>query len=365
MIVKELYLRNFRNYQDERVVFDPSLNILHGENAVGKTNLLEALVYLSMTRSHRVSDEKKLIRNGMPFANIACVYSDETGDHRIEAIIHSKGKTLLVNRNVVKKSSSFLGLLNVVVFSPDDLSIFVDAPKERRKLLDQEITKISKKYLHSLSQYQSLLKERNALLKKQKIDEALLSILDERIIQEEVVIIECRRAFEACMNPYIQKYFLHLYGEDLNACISYECMSQSANEYLYQDLKRLYEESRSKDIENRFTSIGIHREDLIFKLNNENVIYGSSQGQKRMIMLAFKMALLHFIEEASNKKAILLLDDVLSELDETRQRKLMNLCGKNYQCVITTTNIPHYVQHTLSQEYLVRNGHIENAGGKR
>ena len=134
MIVKELYLRNFRNYQDERVVFDPSLNILHGENAVGKTNLLEALVYLSMTRSHRVSDEKKLIRNGMPFANIACVYSDETGDHRIEAIIHSKGKTLLVNRNVVKKSSSFLGLLNVVVFSPDDLSIFQDAPKERRKL---------------------------------------------------------------------------------------------------------------------------------------------------------------------------------------------------------------------------------------
>ncbi len=364
MIVKELHLRNFRNYQDEHVVFDKDLNIFYGQNAEGKTNLLEALVYLSMTRSHRVSDEKKLIRNGAPFASITAIYEDEMGDHRIEAIIHNKGKTLLVNRNVIQKSSSFLGLLNVVVFSPDDLSIFLDAPKERRRLMDQEITKISKKYLHSLSQYQLLLKDRNALLKSNQVDIALLSILDERIIQEEVVIIECRRAFAARMNPYIQQYFHHLYGEDLHASVQYVCMSQSKNEFLYQDLKRQYEECRKKDMENRFTSIGIHREDLIFQLNNENVIYSSSQGQKRMIMLAFKMALLHFIEDATKKKAVLLLDDVLSELDETRQKKLLNMCGNQYQCLITTTNIPHYIQHTKKQTYLVQRGTIQN-GGKR
>ena len=163
MIIETLRLRNFRNYENLSVSFDPKLNVITGKNAQGKTNLLESIVYLSLTRSHRILNEKKLIRENMPFAEIRCTFSDKDERKELGAVIHPQGKTLIVNRYPVKKSSDFIGLLNVVIFSPDDLYLFNDMPRERRKVMNQEITKISPKYLLSLNRYQNFLKERNSL----------------------------------------------------------------------------------------------------------------------------------------------------------------------------------------------------------
>ena len=184
MIIDTLKLRNFRNYENLSVTFDPKLNVITGQNAQGKTNLLESIVYMSLTRSHRILNEKKLIREDMPFAEIRCIFSDEGDRKELGAVIHPQGKTLLVNRYPVKKTSDFIGLLNVVIFSPDDLYLFNEMPRERRKVMNQEIAKISSGYLLAMNRYQNFLKERNSLLKNRTVDETYLDILDEQMIRE-------------------------------------------------------------------------------------------------------------------------------------------------------------------------------------
>ena len=158
MQIRTLQLRNYRNYERAVIRFAPGMNILTGLNAQGKTNLLESLVYLSLTRSHRLNDDQQLIRSGCEAARISCAYEDGI-ERKIEAVIHKGGKTLLVNGQPVHRSSEFIGLLNVVLFAPDDLGLFTDAPRERRRLMNQEIAKISPAYLKAVSRYQNLLRE--------------------------------------------------------------------------------------------------------------------------------------------------------------------------------------------------------------
>lgn len=358
MILNSLSLRQFRNYQETTIQFDPSLTILTGANASGKTNLLEALVYLSMTRSFRISDDQVLIRNEEPFASIACDVTVHNRNRRLEAIIHNKGKTLMVNAKPMQKASSFIGILNVILFSPDDLTIYKDSPKTRRKLVDSEILKFSTKYMNALSKYNALLKERNALLKSKKVDRSLLDVLQEQMLQEEIQIIKSRRAFEKGINTYMTYFYRALSNESDSASIHYDCMSNASNKDLYGDLTRQYKETVEKDIEYRFTSIGIHREDVTFLLNGQNVCLKASQGQKRLVMLAFKMSLLKLAEIVSKEKPILLLDDVLSELDPQRQRNLLKLCGNEYQCIITTTHLEQSLYNYNFELYEIKDGRI-------
>jgi DNA replication and repair protein RecF len=222
MIVRNLRLRNFRNYESLEIELSPGLNWITGANAQGKTNLLESLVYLSLTRSFRISDDRKLIKSGCAFADCACtVYEDQ--DLLLRAVIHPGGKTLSVNRQPVQKTSEFIGILNTVLFSPDDLGIFLDAPMARRKLLDQEITKVSSGYLFALKRYRSLLKDRNALLKQPRIDFSYLDVLDAQMIQEMKVIIEERRAFVKRINDSITDLYRRISLSESLLAIQYQC----------------------------------------------------------------------------------------------------------------------------------------------
>lgn len=356
MIVKHLQLRNFRNYENASMTFDAGLNVITGENAQGKTNLLESLVYLSLTRSHRISDDKKLIKEGMPFAQIKCQFEDEkTKD--IEAIIHPQGKTLLVHKNPVKKSSEFVGLLNVVLFAPDDLRIFNDQPRERRRLMNQEITKISPKYLYALNQYQNFLKQRNILLKQKNVDLLYLDTLDERMSDVEKVIIEERKEFIKSINESISSFYQRLSGEDKQVYVRYKtCLEKDITK---ENVLHMHQEAREKDLENRLTSVGIHREDMIFEIDDRNITEFASQGQKRMMMLSFKLAMLRYIESKTKKKPILLLDDVMSELDLHKQEILLDMVSQPYQCIITTTHIPSYMEKIPMKKYVVRDGNID------
>jgi DNA replication and repair protein RecF len=261
----------------------------------------------------------------------------------------------------VLKTSEFIGILNTVLFSPDDLGIFLDAPAARRKLLDQEITKVSSGYLFALRKYRSLLKDRNSLLKQQKPDTAYLSVLEERMREESALIIRERREFIASINSRIRDLYRNLSGEDSVLALQYQCCIRDMPEE--EGLRTLYENTRAKDLELHMTTGGVHREDIVFTLNGENVIYTASQGQKRMIMLAMKLAFIPYIEEKRGSRAVLLLDDVLSELDEERQRRLIGLIRHTGQCVITGTEMPAFLRSENPKIFTVSRGHMIGGNG--
>lgn len=362
MIIRSLKLRNFRNYENVSIDLCEGMNILTGENAQGKTNLLESLVYLSLTRSHRISSEKKLIRENMPFADIICRMEDG-GEKQLRAIIHSQGKTLLINDSPVRRSSDFIGQLNVVLFAPDDLYIFSDHPRERRRIMNQEITKISNQYLMSLNMFQNLLKERNIILKRDHADEKYLDILDEQMSECEETVIRMRRQFA----EEVSESMIPLYRElsaDSNTEMSlrYRCCigDEEANK---ENILAMHRQMRDRDKENRMTVSGIQREDLIFEMNGRNLIQTASQGQKRMTMLAFKMALLRYIRRQTGKQPVLLLDDVLSELDSFRQKKLLEMVQYPCQCLITATDVPDEIRKGSFREFRIHNGTVSLISG--
>ncbi len=359
MRIKKLQLVHFRNYEAEEIEFDSGMNIITGNNAQGKTNLLESLIYLSLTRSYRIHEDKELIMHGKDYAKISCIYEDER-EKRIDAIIHQNGKNLLVNKIPVKKSSEFIGLLNTVLFSPDDLSIFRDSPRTRRRLIDQEITKISPQYLGALTRYQNLLKNRNSILKEFKPDENYINVLDSQMIREEMTIIKERNEFIHHINQNMNDIYQTISNDDSHVQISY--LSCIELDDIEKNLTKMYELSRKKDLESHVTTVGIHREDILFCMNDKNLIYSASQGQKRMTMLAFKIALLSYIEDKTNKKPILLLDDVLSELDQVRGQRLIELVNGPYQCLITSTELPIALKNTIESEYVVKQGKIVKKG---
>ncbi len=360
MIVKRLKIRNFRNYEKADITFNSGMNIISGKNAQGKTNFLEALVYLSLTRSHRIADDRKLIKEEQPFADIACTVQNKS-EIDLEAVIYSRGKTLMIHHNPVKKSSEFVGLLNVVLFAPDDLRIFTDAPRERRRIMNQEITKVSRSYLLSLNRYQSLLKDRNLLLKTFNPDCALLDTLDEQMSEEEVRILTERRKFVSKINETLSSLYKELSGEDTDVFLKYRQCIQ-AEENIEEALLSMHKESRSRDLENHVTSVGIHHDDLIFEMNGKNLIQIASQGQKRMTMLAFKMSLLGYIQSVTETEPVLLLDDVLSELDVDRQKKLMEMVSRSCQCIITATEVPAYI-YKRTKIFHVEHGMIQEVNG--
>ena len=364
MIIKNLRLHNFRNYEKTEIVLDPGMNLITGDNAQGKTNLLESMVCLSLTRSHRLNSDQSLIRNGTDYAEIGCIFEDGT-DKRIDILIHPEGKTLLVRKQPVKRNSEFIGLLNVILFSPDDMGIFSDAPKERRKILNQEITKVSPQYLTALSKYNALLKDRNILLKQEEPDVRYLDVLDEQMIEVSRIIIDERRKFVSEINKHMPDIFQRLSGTDLKGTIRYHSVIDDESNDIENDLRMLYMNLRLRDLEYHVTGNGIHREDIEFDLNDQNVIYTASQGQKRMILLAFKLSLMKFAEIKSGKIPVLLLDDVLSELDMTRQKRLIREIYGKCQSIITSTEYPEFLKDYQIREFRITNGTVtEYNGGK-
>ena len=362
MILRTLKLRNFRNYESAEICLSPGLNLITGQNAQGKTNLLESLVYLSLTRSHRISDDRKLIHEGSDFADIRCEYEDDR-IQSLRAVIHPKGKTLMVRGQPVRKSSEFIGLLNVVLFAPDDLRVFSDQPRERRRILNQEITKVSGKYLLALNHYQNLLKERNVLLKAQNRDLRYLDILDEQMAREECRIIQERNSFIHQIQSIMPALYRDIASDDITVTVRYKCCIEDPENVSEDILCQMHRDSREKDLENRVTSAGIHREDILFELEGKNLITLASQGQKRMTMLAFKMALLRYIQNTTGKRPVLLLDDVLSELDPIRQKKLLDMVKAPYQCIITSTDLPEYLNREEITEFTVSNGTVTPVSG--
>ena len=291
MYIKSLELSHYRNYHHLQVSFQPYLNVIVGKNAQGKTNLIEALYYLSLCRSFRTNQDQALIQKEEKYANLACRIEERKQESYLRCILHEKGKSLFIGKINISKTSEFIGRLNVVLFSPEDIYLFSQAPKARRKFMDQELMKLSKKYLFHLTRYQILLKERNMLLRKTKIDETMLDILDQQMVESEVEILKRRISFLQFINQKIKSLFQSISDMPLDLKIEIK-QGIEVEKIEKKELVEAHLSSRKRDIETRITNVGIHRGDIQFLLDGTDILLSASQGQKRLVMFAFKLTIL-------------------------------------------------------------------------
>ena len=329
MLVKNIKLNNFRNYAKGEFDLDPNLNIIIGNNGTGKTNILESLVFISNTKSFRTLNDQDLIRKDEEFARIIC--KSDTEEFR--TVISRNGKRLFINNVPVKKTSEFIGRLNCVLFKPSDLELFDQSPKERRRILDLEIGKVSRTYLNAILKYNLLLKDKNKLLKEEKIDDTYLSLIEEQMIPEIQIIIRERSDFINVINSHINELYKGISGKEGNIVIIYRKCCET------DDIAQMIRKNKDKDLYYHYASFGPHHDDYQFMMNGYELSTVASQGQKRMVLISFKLALMRYIQQRSGKIPILLLDDILSELDVENRDRLLNIIPKETQVIITGTDL--------------------------
>lgn len=370
MFINHLQLKNFRNYEQLDLAFRNKVNVIIGENAQGKTNLLEAIYLLAFTKSYRTNNDRELIYWEKDFAKITGSLSKpDKKSIPIELIFHKNGKKAKLNKIEQKKLSEFIGAMNVVMFAPEDLALVKGAPQVRRRFIDMELGQIEPIYLYHLGQYQKILKQRNHHLKqlqKQKHhDTTLLHILTEQLIEHAVVVLQKRFHF---LN-LLRKWAIPIHFEisrglemlEIAYTATIEVLEGDAAETLIDTYREAFERIQMNEIMRGTTLIGPHRDDLIFNINDKDVKLFGSQGQQRTTALSLKLAEIDLIYEQVNHYPILLLDDVLSELDDFRQSHLLSTIQGKVQTFVSTTSVDGIDHDTLKQAsiYTVRAGTIE------
>lgn len=365
MIIKSLELSNFRNYDSLSIKFDKGTNILFGDNAQGKTNILEAIYLSATTKSHKGSKDKDVINFNEEEAHIRTYIEKDDVETRVDMHLRkNKSKGIAIDGVKIKKAAELLGLLNVVLFSPEDLSIIKNGPAERRRFIDMELCQLDDFYLYNLNNYNKIVNQRNKLLKDLYLNPSLrdtLSIWDSQLLSYGSKIIERRIQFIKQLNEIIKEIHKSLSGQKETLRIIYE-----PNVTLdgYKDAL-IYNQDR--DIKLKQTTVGPHRDDISFlvKKTGENKEidirkYGS-QGQQRTAALSLKLSEIEIVRKITKDTPVLLLDDVLSELDSNRQNFLLNSIG-NIQTIITCTGLEEFVNNRfkINKVFKVTNGTIDN-----
>lgn len=346
MKVDSIQLKHYRNYSDIQLNFSPNINIFIGQNAQGKTNLLESLYVLAMTRSHRTHNEKELIQMGESQAMVCGKIHRHGSEIPLEVMISNRGRRTKVNYLEQSRLSTYVGQLNVILFSPEDLSLVKGSPALRRKFIDMDLGQISPKYMHELSQYQHILKQRNQYLKKNatQIDELYLSVLDDQLVESGAQIMVMRAQFIQQLEKIAQQMHarVSLSQEilELNYLPNVSCETFNLAD-IQSAFREKLQQSRQRDCYQKTTSVGPHRDDLKFLINARDVQRFGSQGQQRLSVLSMKLAEIDLMKAETGEYPILLLDDVMSELDNERQMELMKVIEGKVQTFITTTTLEH------------------------
>lgn len=364
MRLESLRLHDFRNYADVNVSFTDGIHILTGKNAQGKTNLLESILYLSTTRSHRTSEDKDLIKEGEQAFFIKALIAKEQKTEEIRVTVNEKGKNLFIYQNPVNRVSDFIGEFNSVMFCPDDMNLFQASPRVRRRFVDMELSKISKKYVSTLYVATRLLKERNAYLKQEQVDRSYLEVLTSQLVDASVVIMKQRHFFLEELLDKCRTFYRQLSNDDTDITVRYlSCVPFSdSEEALKEALLKKYQKHQDRDLLLKQTTAGIHKEDFIFEMNGHELVSFASQGQKRSVLLALKIGMIHMIHEIIQEYPVLLLDDVFSELDSYRKQELLKSLPKEVQIFISTTDFVEMVDMKSDRRvtlWNVSNGTIE------
>lgn len=359
MKVVSLELQNYRNYETMSIIFRDGINILFGDNAQGKTNILESIYLCSTTKSHRGSKDKELIRFGQEEAHIRLSLEKKGTSHQIDMHLKkNKTKGVAINKMPIRKSSELLGMLHAVFFSPEDLRIIKNGPQERRRFVDIVLCSMDKSYLYALDQYQKVLNQRNHLLKKIifRSDFAeTLDIWDEQMITYGIEIIKKRQYFIQTINEIICEIHSSLTGGKETLSLVYEPSVK------IEDYKQTILARRQKDLKLCSTAVGPHRDDINFLVNQIDIRKFGSQGQQRTVALSLKLSEIRLVEHIIQDRPILLLDDVLSELDDRRKKYLLDHI-KDIQTIITCTGVEEFLESRMpiDQVYHVKEGQIES-----
>lgn len=351
MFVESIELNNYRNFDSLKVEFSPGVNIFFGDNAQGKTNLLESIYVSGTLRSHRGSRDKELIRFGEDEAHIRLFFRKDLLSHRLDVHLKkNKSKGVAVDGVPVRRSGELLGMMHIVFFSPEDLSIIKEGPAGRRRFLDMELSQIDKGYMQQLVAYSKILNERNNLLKQINLYPALIDTLDgwdEQLLAAGQFLIKKREEFVYFLDEMMAKIHGQLTGGKEQIKVEYEknVEAEKFREQLYS--------KRNKDISSGTTSVGPHRDDLRFKVGGIDIRKFGSQGQQRTAALSLKLSEIRLIEQVTGEKPILLLDDVLSELDSGRQSWLLESI-QDIQTLISCTGLDDFVNSRISLDKVFR-----------
>jgi len=363
MQINSLELKNFRNYESLSINFDPGINIIYGENAQGKTNILEGIYMCGLGKSHRHSKENEIIKLGSQEAHIKGEFTKDTLPLRVDLHLKKNGtKGVAINQIPIKRISELYGHIGVVIFSPEDLDIIKRGPQGRRNFINQELCQIDPIYVNDLINYSRVLKQRHELLKKMtenpsQADEYLttLDIWDLQLTNYGTQIISRRKKFLEELNEII--FDIHYSLTDGKEKIKLVYEPNVSIENFYEELLR----SRDKDRHYLNTSVGPHRDDFSFYEGGKDLKVFGSQGQQRTCVLSLKLAEIKTIEESKKEKPILLLDDVLSELDRSRQLKLLKCIGQT-QTIITCAGVDEFVEEKIgtAKKFYIKDAAIES-----
>lgn len=358
MMIKSIELKNFRNYEDLSIEFTEGTNILYGDNAQGKTNVLESAYVSGTTKSHKGSKDKEMIRFHAEESHIrTCVIKN---DKEFQIDIHLKknrSKGIAVNRVPIKKAGSLFGILNIVFFSPEDLNIIKNGPSERRRFLDLELCQLDKIYLSDLMNYNKILNQRNKLLKDLSFRPELkdtLPVWDMQLLEYGCRIIRRRSAFVEELRKIVLDIHKNISGNREELMLNYE---KNIEETLFEsELARV----REKDLKYCQTSVGPHRDDLSFRIGNVDIRKFGSQGQQRTSALSLKLSEIELVKNLIHDTPVLLLDDVLSELDSSRQNYLLGNIH-DIQTIITCTGLDEFVKNRfkIDRVFEVKGGHVK------
>ncbi len=363
MIIKSIELADYRNYGSLKLSFCNGTNILYGDNAQGKTNVLEAIYVSATTKSHKGSKDKEIVNFDKEEAHIRTYLEKDGVETRVDMHLRkAKSKGIAVDGQKLKKAADLLGLCNVVFFSPEDLSIIKNGPAERRRFVDMELCQLDSFYLYNLNHYNKIVNQRNVLLKDMFLNPDLrdtLNIWDMQLVSYGSKIIERRRAFVDQLNEILYDIHKNLSGGKEELSITYKPNVEISN---FEDKLRYNQE---RDVRVKMTTVGPHRDDFSFyvkKMGSEDCVdirrFGS-QGQQRTSALSLKLSEIELVKKITKDTPVLLLDDVLSELDSSRQKFLLNSLG-DVQTIITCTGLEEFINNRfeIDRIFKVENGMV-------
>ena len=363
MYLKKIYLKNFRNYDLLNIEFNKRINIIYGNNAQGKTNLLESIYYLATTKSHRLNNDSEIIKFGSNVCKIKGVINNQKIDTNLEIALSENGKILKINHQEIKKVGNYItSNFNIIIFEPDDLNLIKGSPNERRNFINLELSQISNNYYNILTEYNKILKIRNNVLTKmlnnKNVDDSYFKIITNKLISKAVLIYKMRNKFIDELNLECGDIFLKL-TKTAGFTIKYEPnieFESYETEYLQEKLFKIYQNNYEKEVRLGTTIYGPHRDNIGFYINLKNVKDFGSQGQQRMAILSCKLSEITIYKKYKNSEPIILLDDVFSELDDIKKNNLKN----NHQIIITTTDLKKINKKLLGEAniYKIKEGKI-------
>ena len=361
MIVESVELKDYRNYEFLDMNFNEHVNIIYGDNAQGKTNILESIYMCSTSKSHRGSKDREIVRFGEDESHIKLNVLKNGMKYRIDMHLKkNKTKGIAVNGIPIKKAVELFGIINIVFFSPEDLNIIKNGPSERRRFMDMELSQLDKIYLSNLVNYNKVLNQRNKLLKDIAFSPSeqlmqTLDIWDMQLVKYGSLIIKGRKSFIEKINTIISDIHSRLTGGIENIKVCY------VPDVDVNDFEEEVRNSRQKDIKYKVTGKGPHKDNLIFLINDNDVRKYGSQGQQRTAALSLKLSEIELVKLVIKDTPVLLLDDVLSELDSNRQNFLINSIG-DIQTIVTCTGLEEFINNrmNINKIFKVTDGHVVN-----